>query len=484
MSLLRQSALAAMSAIVLSGSRFAFTAILARRLSLENFGHFAYAQWLVDIAFLVCALGATGAVSRYAAEFRSDEIKLESFMRAWRRWALGLPLLGGIVVLIGAWMSGYEHDAWAKLMLSVWAASSGFMAMQMAALSGFQRFELIFRSNLIFAIIILLGSWLLPTNFMGPTALFALMAVASSVASLPGIIMIGRRKNVDAHQLSADQTRKIRNYALNMWLVALLWSLVWSRGELPVVRAHLGDAGVASYVAVLTLFGGAIQGVMLGVSAIAPELTRLWGSDRKEEALKLARSVMDMQLLVCGITLAMFICLGPELLTLLFGENYRIQANTLAILGFGLLAIAFSTQNHLLQIATDGRFSRDSSLAGLLALVALSLTLIPSFGLIGAALTRSCTMILLIGLTIIKYQNIQKEKFLNYHNLIIIFFINATCFGITLSNHIYGFFEHLSLLIVAIILIALLVRDDVGIIKSFSIFKILRKKIFQGFKQI
>lgn len=477
MSLLRQSALAALSAITMAGSRFAFTAILTRRLSVDEFGRFAYAQWLVDIAFLACALGATGAVSRYAAEFRSDERTLQTFIRVWRRWALGISLLSGFVVLFGAWLSGYEIDTLSKLLLSAWAVTSGILAMQMAALSGFQRFELIFRSNLIFALIILAGSWLLPLNSTGTPGLFALMAVASGVASVPGLVVSARLINDDSPALSTDQWQKIRNYALNMWLVALLWSLVWSRGELPIVKTLLGDGGVASYVAVLTLFGGAIQGVMLGVSAVAPQLTGLWGRGLKDEAVALARSVMDLQLLVCGVAALALIYMGPELLSLAFGANYRTHSNALAILSIGLVSMVVANQNHLLQIATDGRFSRNSLVVSLFILMGLAFLLTGLLGIAGAAAARALTMLFLAGLAIYSTINRWGRMAVSLQNISIAgLIILASVFISLIANEVDGIKRILMLLISSLILM-FAIKDSSGNIKIKIILKTSLKRL-------
>ena len=93
MSILRHSAWAAAAAITLTAARFALAAIIARRLSQAGFGQYAYAQWLNDLAFLFCSLGATGVAARYVAEFRSQPGWLSAFIRRWRQFALGLPFL-------------------------------------------------------------------------------------------------------------------------------------------------------------------------------------------------------------------------------------------------------------------------------------------------------------------------------------------------------------------------------------------------------
>jgi O-antigen/teichoic acid export membrane protein len=185
-----------------------------------------------------------------------------------------------------------------------------------------------------------------------------------------------------------------------MWITALLWSLVWSRGEMPIVRGHLGDLGIAHYAAALTLFGGAIQAVMLAVSGLAPHLTRLWGEGRRPEAIALARDVMDVQLLACGLGSVWLACVSPELMGTAFGAAYRDQAANLVILSVGLVAMAPSAHNHLLQIATDARFSRNSTIVGLVVLLASALLLVSGFGLAGAAFARTLAMSVLAGVTL------------------------------------------------------------------------------------
>lgn len=422
MSLIRQSSYAVAAALLLTGSRFALSAIIARRLTEVGFGQFVYAQWLVDIAFLVCSLGATGAASRYMAEFRSNADRLDAFLLIWRPWALALPFFAGIGVVIGAHLSGVELELTAMLLLALWAVTSGLWAMQTAGLSGFQRFDLIFLANLLAAILMMAGAFWLPLGNGSPASLFGLMATAAGVASLPGLSQTLRpRGNASPPKLPIADLKMIRKYALNMWLIALLWALVWSRGEVTIVRHYLGDAGVASYAAALTLFSGAVQGVMLGLAAVAPQLTRLWGEGHLDEALATARRVMDFQLLVCGMGASVLICLGPELLLLVFGANYREQSVTLATLSVGLIAMALANQNHLLQIATDGRFSRNSSIIGLLLLGCLATTIAPLSGVEGVALARLATVLLLAALSAFTFYRKWGASGISIRNLVIVF---------------------------------------------------------------
>jgi len=118
----------------------------------------------------------------------------------------------------------------------------------------------------------------------------------------------------------------------------------------------------------------------------------LVGRGQAAEALALSRKAMDMQLLIAGglaVGLALF---APWLLGLAFGANYRAGAEALACIALGLPALAWACHNHLLQLATDARFTRDATLAGLVLLFALAAVLVPRFGIEGAAASRAATM--------------------------------------------------------------------------------------------
>jgi len=192
--------------------------------------------------------------------------------------------------------------------------------------------------------------------------------------------------------LDDDQWRAIRTYAGNMWMTALMTSLVWSRGEYPLVRMLLGDEALARYAAPMTLFAAGIQVVMLVVAGATPYLTELWGQGRYDSVVHLARRITNLQLLLCGIVALTFTFMSSELLRLVFGESYRNSEDLLPVLSLGLLGLALSAPNHLLQLATDARFSRTIATAGIVALFALAIVAIPLFGLKGAALARALTM--------------------------------------------------------------------------------------------
>jgi len=403
-SLIRQTAWASAAAIALALSRFAIVAIVARRSPAETFGQFAYGQWIVDLAFLVCSLGATGFIGRYLAEYRHDSKVVAAIVRRWRPFAIALPWAAGAAALIGAGVSGLALSPFGMGMLAFWTIANGAWAMQTAALNGMQRFDLIFFANMFAGCVMIAGALLVPVAEGDASALFALMAVCALIGTAIGLNQTFRLAAVAAGPIDGFRWRSASVYAFNVWITAILWNLVWSRGELPIVRTHLGDAGVARYAAALTLFGGAVQAVMMIASGAAPHLTRLWGEGSRTAATSMALALMDVQILAAGAAALALIGLGPELMHLAFGVAYRQDAQVLSVLGIGLLAMAVSGQSHLLQLVTDARFTRNVALLGLVVLLVAAVVLVTTLGITGAAVARAGAMLSMAGATLLATQ--------------------------------------------------------------------------------
>ena len=236
MSLLLQSSWAAAAALTAAASRFALTTILARRLSEGPFGQFAYGFWLVNLVFLVCSLGASGATSRYFAQYHSDAPLLSAVARRWQAYALGLSGLTGASVLVAARVSGMELSASTAALLAAWAITNGLWAMQNAALSGLQRFDLVFKGNLAFAVVVLGGLSLGWSQEDSLATVYGLAALGSITATSVGIRGTLRLAGTRSTPGVAPPWSQIHSFAGNAWVSAIVANLVWSRGELPIVR--------------------------------------------------------------------------------------------------------------------------------------------------------------------------------------------------------------------------------------------------------
>jgi O-antigen/teichoic acid export membrane protein len=394
-------------------------AVLARRLPSVDFGQFVYALWLVEVSFLFCAFGMNGSASRYFAEYSHDSQRRAAFARRWLPWALTLPMISGIAAVAGAILSGLTLMPLSYILLGTWAMAMGWWSMQTGALTGQQRFDLVLVANVMSTAVAIVAVLSVPIAGHSPEVLFGVMTLSSLVGCAFGI-----RQNIWSLTGPADVETvhlpwsRIRGYATNIWLTGLLGALVWSRGELPLVRSHLGDGGVAQYTVALTLYFGAMQAIMLWVSGVAPHLTSAWGRDQGKQAIADARRLSDVQLLMSGSAAVLLICFGTDMLGLAFGASYRASGAYLAILAPGLITLSASAQSHLLQIDTDAKFNRNASLLGLIVLYSLASSTIPWLGVAGAAIARALTMWAMFLMTLIVVRRSWERAALSGRNTV------------------------------------------------------------------
>src|SRR2546430_4286958 len=461
MSILRHSAWSAAAAIVLTGSRFAVVAILARRLSQGALGQYAYAQWLFDISFLFCSLGVTGAISRFAAQYSHAPLLLSGLFRRWWPLALGLSLLTGFAVLCGAWASRLAMFPDAAPSLLVWAIASAFWAMQTAALVGLKRFDLIFRANTIAAAVMLTGTALLPSA-ADIADVIKVMALACILAATVGSSTTKTFLYLRKVDIDPSLWRVVKFYAANMWISALITSLVWSRGEFPLIKSALGDLAVAQYTVAITIYGAAIQGVMLGLGGVGAHLASLWGQGRKEEAVSLSRSVMDLQLTVIGPAALVLLVFGDQLVEFLFSASYAAAAPSLHVLTLGLLSLSVATQSQLLQIETDARFNRNSLFVGVALLYSLVAALIYDWGILGAAVARSGAMIFIAMATLIWSVKVFGSRSVSFANIAAVACVLIAVFAIQIRVGSLSLMERVALFLISSGGLLLLLRDQNG----------------------
>ena len=475
MSVLRQISWAAASAITLAASRFLFSAILARRVSPEIFGQYAYGQWIVDVSFLVCSLGVNGAISRYVAEYEHDKPLLTSIVERWRVLAVGLPVVTAGAALLGAKLSGADADGVNFLLLGTWALTAGLWAMQTAALIGMRRFDLVFRANAIVGTTMLVGGFLV-VDLEDLSNIFGLMSVACFLGTSVGILDTNRLARGSKRALTRMQWRRIGVYALNGWVATLLSSLVWSRGEFPIIQMSLGDAAMARYAAAFAIFGAAVQGIMLGISGVAPHLTSLWGLGRKEEAIGLARRVMDLQLILAALGTLFMIFFGGQLIQVAFTSKYLDSADLLLILCLGLPGFAVSSQSFLLQLETDARFNRNVIFVGLVLLYALAFSLIPTYGLFGAAIARVSAMTSIGLITLfyaVRYWGGAVASIRNFFSVVFVLLI-AVVLSSAVSRDLVllrGF-----MMVFGMIASLVLIRDSAGHMSILELYDQLQKR--------
>lgn len=416
MSLIRNTTWSAASAIVLTGGRFLITIILAKKLGVNEFGSFAFAQWLVDMVFLSLAFGLPGSASRFFAEFKTQPANLLAFQGWFLPRALVVVLAVAVTSpLVALWINGQVEMRFALLQAG-WSASAAVWALLMARAQGLQQFKRITLSNVVYVVVALAGCILLPTEGVPVTSAMLLVMAATTAAAIATWIPLPLNEHEEAAARSDLDRRMLKVFGLNIWISSLVSALVWSRGEIVIVRTELGVSNVAIYSIALSLVGIATQGLMLLTGAIGPHLTQLWGADKREEAVNLCRRITDLLTLVAGILTLFLIAFAPELIRFTFGPAYAGAETALVILVIGTVGLTSAAANYLLQIQTNGVFARNANFVGAFGLFAAAIPLVNLGGIDGAATARAFVQVGIGVMTLYFASRLVSANVVNWQN--------------------------------------------------------------------
>ena len=411
MSLIRNTAWSAFAALFLLSGRLLANILFAKTLGVTEFGKFVFSQWVIEMIFLGLAFGLPGSAGRFYAQWRTNTprlLKLETWF-----WSRTLFILPAVALISSLTLVVFNNEENLNILLlqAGWAASSAFWALLLARAQGLQKFKRVAFSNGTYVFTTLIAFALLLNESMTVSlvmliALFATI-LAAIVCWIPLPIDEKIKLKIKEKKISF---RKVNIFGLNIWISGLVGAFVWSRGEIGVIRAELAISDLAIYSIALTLSGIATQGLMLLTGAIGPHLTQMWGTEKRVEAINLCRNFTDILTLTVGFLSLFLIIFSKEIIYLSYGINYVDAKVLLAILGLGAIGLVSAAPNQLIQIQTNGIFSRNINFIGAAVLFITSFVLIKFLGVEGAALSRALTQNFVGFATLYyAYRNISKQ---------------------------------------------------------------------------
>jgi len=382
------------------------TVISARILGPENFGIYIFVLWIIEINFLVFSVGLPGVATRFFPETLAGESGgYQSFSSWFIKHCSFAVFLSAIFSLISVELFSPLRSANSILTIIFFSLSSSLFALMSSRAYGLFQFKNQAISVVLFNLTVLVGLGI-SGNDLNVISLCLIMAVAYILATCLLVVKNGGpRKGETNTALTEKKERYLSVYAKNSWLTSLGSSLLWSRGEMPLVKSQAGESGVALYSVGLTLSGLVNQLLSLVTGAIWPQIASLWDQDRREELVDLYESVTSLLMLICGFAVGFLICFSDYIVVLLFGTNYVSDSNLISILAIGTLGISSGVGNLLLQASTNGQFSRNVTILGIVSLFTCAFFLVGKYGLEGIASARSFTQ---LGIAIIVFIYVPK----------------------------------------------------------------------------
>lgn len=382
---------------------FSLTMLLTRTLGAEQYGVYAFVLAIVTIMGIPAQFGMQLLVVREVAAAQAEG-----------RWGLlrgvltrGLQVVSFAsisTVLIGcsaAWYFLKEvhavgvHGVASALVLVVTMAFGNFMG---GALRGFRRVvqgempERIFRP-LIFLVLLASYPVMFPADSIHADSALALHAVAGMSALCGGAVLLLR-------QLPPDVIAAIPEYRTGPWLKsALSLSLI---GAMHVVNTQVDVIilGLFRTPAETGVYRASAQVALLAAFALqalnivgAPQISRLYRKNDVQRLQKIATWTARGATAFALPALAVFVVMGDQILTFLFGSGFEAGKAPLIILtaGHTVSAMMGSVVFLLNMTGKEGVVARALG-ASTVANVMLNLALVPWFGLIGAAISTASTL--------------------------------------------------------------------------------------------
>lgn len=376
--------------------------LLARLLGPANYGVYAFAFALVSLASMPVRAGLPPLVVRETA--RGQQAGEWATVRGLWRWANALVLMLSLLIAaaggLGLWL-GWAQGAAVKATLP-WALAlvplMALVAIPSAGLRGLRHVlagilpEQVLRPAMFAGLLAVVLFW--PGMTLSPDEAMALMVLSSGVACGVGAWLLYRYRPRDLREVAP-------RYHHSAWLAAA-WPMALAQGFHQINRhTDVLLLGLLAAVVDVGVYRVAAQGgllVSLGLTAlnmvVAPFAARLHAQGERQKLQKLVHRTAQAALAFALPAVVLFAVLGEWLLVTLFGSEFAGAYWPLLILALGQLANAGFGATAMLLNMTG--FERDvtrvvSIAAGLN--VALNLALIPFFGVIGAAVATSVSLL-------------------------------------------------------------------------------------------
>ena len=385
---------------------FIIRLIVARYGSEADYGIYSLALVVFSFATIFAALGLPEGATRYIAYFRGKEEVAK--VRGTIAVSLQLATAAGIIIAVAIFFSAEViavnifHAPDLAPALRIFAIAIPFFTLiniVVAIFRGFDRmepqacFQYILFNVLFLSFVLAVALLDLPFRaifyaYLGAIALTFIALAAYTTKKLPQpITLFDRQTNVSVRKELLLFSLPLLGTAMLFMIILWMDTLMLGYFKTPEV------VGLYNAASPLAKFISEPMAVMLLI--YTPVATGLYSQNLMAE---LRRNYTILTKWVVSLTLPIFLvlCLFPEaVLNLLFGAGYIAAAPALRILSLGFIVNnLFGPNANTLLALGESRFIMWSVLAAAIANVLLNIALIPSLGIVGAAIASAVSLTL------------------------------------------------------------------------------------------
>jgi O-antigen/teichoic acid export membrane protein len=378
--------------------------LLARLMGPAGYGTYAYALALVTVMAVPTYLGLPRLIVRQMARYQVNEqwgLMRGLLIRA-NQAVLAISLATAAVAAGFAWMLRHVYSSEALLTFAASLALLpllGLGAVRLAALRGLRHVLLgqmpdMLVRNAAFVLALLLAA-LLWGEHLTPFSAMAMQVGATALAFGIGAILLIRNIPAAAKASQPD-------YEMKAWLGSALPFMLIGCMQIISTKTDIVMLGFYRPAEDVGVYRVAVQIAMLVVfpltavnMVIAPHMARLWAQQDKATFQKMVTwSARGILLLSLPLAL-LFIGAGELLLSLVFGAAFAAGALPLAILAGGQLVNAGTgSVTSILSMTGHERAAAQAVAVGAAANIVLNVTLIPLWGMAGAAVATLMALVI------------------------------------------------------------------------------------------
>jgi O-antigen/teichoic acid export membrane protein len=376
--------------------------VAARVLGPSGLGRQSFIAFIELSTIALLSGGLATALMRYVAERTgagNPAIVAGLFAWAWRL-ACGTAAVGWLALTVIALAGGEPTGAW--VLAGFVCLASILSTIPSAVLIGLQRWREATIAGLVVGAV---ATPLTVTVLLvggGITGMFAMETIAA-FAGLLWTAYLARRATgtIAPKPLAADPglRRAVIRFALVSSLGVILELVVWRRSEFLFLAYYATDDQIAYYSIAFALVNAIIRLPSTAASVVTPAVAHLHGAGAHERIRSGLATATRLAALITLPTVALTLALGPETVSVVWGEDFDPARHALLVLAASSLLVPFSVLGASVLVGI-GRIRLLVGFGFVAAVVdvTLAILLVPRHGALGAAFANAGAQIVSGGL--------------------------------------------------------------------------------------
>jgi len=374
--------------------------ILGRTLGPSGLGVYTLVFTIYLFGMQFAGFGIGSGLSKYVAEFRDENHKVKEYILS---GFYGSLINGFIITILLYLLSNFIavsifHNSEMGKLIKITALCMPFISIQkmvLGTLNGLYRMKSYALISIIQNILVTLLSMylviVLNTKVEGAVWGFV---IATIITGLISIIFI--KEFISTISLSFSKSFKDLGWFGFYYVLAQSIGMVNTQMG-SIILGHFLDAEIVGYYAVATMIVSGIALIPNSVNtAVAPRITYIYGKREYKKTAKFIKRIALYVTLVIIFISILLVFFGKTIIILLFKKEFLLAYSPLLILliGYIIYSPIHSVDCALPSIGKMNLMYKISMLSAIFNVI-FSIVLIPKYGILGAALSTSISLIIL-----------------------------------------------------------------------------------------